>query len=77
MVKELIATTTKNEKTTRFLKVLFLSNRTLLSKIFTLVVLKLFFFIFLFELISESNKVISWSIFFTDIFKQEFTLNSN
>jgi len=77
MVKELIATTTKNEKTTRFLKVLFLSNRTLLSKIFTLVVLKLFFFRFLFELISESNKVISWSIFFTDIFKQEFTLNSN
>ena len=77
MVKELIATTTKNEKTTRFLKVLFLSNRTLLSKIFTLVVLKLFFFRFLFELISESNKVISWSFFFTITFKQELTVNSN
>ena len=51
--------TKKNEIVILFLKDLFLSNRTLLSKIFTFVVLKLSVFKFVFEAMSEFNKVIS------------------
>ena len=57
--KEVTKVTKKIEKTILFLKVLFLSNRTLLSKIFTLVVLKLSFLKFVFEAMSEFNNVIS------------------
>ena len=63
--------TKKNEIIILFLKVLFLSNRTLLSKIFILVVLKFSFLKSLFELISESNNDMFWSSFFTQ------HLNSN
>jgi hypothetical protein len=51
--------TKKNEIIILFLKVLFLSNRTLLSKMFMLVVLNLSFLKPLFELISESNNAMS------------------
>ena len=60
-----------------FLKVLFLFNRTLLSKMFMLVVLNLSFLKSLFELISESSNVMSWSSFFTVSFKQQLAINSN
>ena len=50
--------TKKNEMVILFLKDLFLSNRTLLSKIFTLVVLKLSFFKFVLEDMSELKNVI-------------------
>jgi hypothetical protein len=63
--------TKKNEIIILFLKVLFLSNRTLLSKIFMLVVLKLSFLKSLFELISESNNVI------LDLLFSQHHLNSN
>ena len=62
--------TKKNEIIILFLKDLFLSNRTLLSKIFMLVVLKLSFLKSLFDLISDSNNDISWTSFFTGSFKQ-------
>ena len=55
----------KSEKIILFLKVLFLSSLTLLSKILTLVVLTLSDFKSFFELISEVNSVESWSVFFT------------
>ena len=51
--------TKKNEIIILFLKDLFLSNRTLLSKILMLVVLKLSFLKSLFELTSKSNNAIS------------------
>ena len=66
----------KSEKTILFLKVLFLSSLTLLSRILTLVVLTLSDVRSFFEVISEVNKVETWSVFFTIIFKQLFTLNT-
>jgi len=51
--------TKKNEMVILFLKDLFLSNLTLLSRMFIFVVLKLSFLKSLFELISESNNDIS------------------
>ena len=69
--------TKKNEIIILFLNDLFLSNRTLLSKIFTLVVLKLSFLKSLLRLISESGNFMSCSSFFTTSFKQQLMINSN
>ena len=66
----------KSVKIILFLKVLFLSSLTLLSRTLTLVVLTLSDVRSFFEVISELNKVETWSVFFTIIFNQLFTLNT-